>query len=506
MQLLPDNSYTSFERQLNLHGFRRIISYVEGRYFHPLFQEGERDLAKIICCVLEPGSEGSTGYFGDGEGDGDGDYSSSNNDSAFELLRPSYLTSLPASAAVHPPSITPATNAGTTTNNTSSTTSTSGNNYNGGYALHKLTGGDAAPESLPNHGASATSMSQSLLKTYTTFDTTTGVGTTKEAISTDIEGVDYRWQRVRRNQLRPLRTSELTDLYVAEAASMRSTYHKTPATTATDVYNNGDSVAFEDVSDTSSVSFALDLPSYENDVSGSQPIKTKWKVGDRVEAFRFDPQVTNKQPPTMVPDRVLPHPNRQVVSDVTLLDPETFYHWLHTNSSPAGLHAYTTQPTAGARMKRVLSLPTSCDTCRTSASAGNTVSPNNVGINVHKFGTTSASATTTTTNTTTEPTTRSTTSSSATDNIQDMPFTATTVTEKPPFHTPAALGSSVTSTSPPTEHTSTAQDKNFQQIVVLLLCIIVVLLCIILGLLIVVVYKDGKEPEVPGTGTCTWDV
>lgn len=54
-----DNNFTSFQRQLNLYGFRRSASYDKGAYYHPQFQQGQRELAESIRRVLAPSSGSS---------------------------------------------------------------------------------------------------------------------------------------------------------------------------------------------------------------------------------------------------------------------------------------------------------------------------------------------------------------------------------------------------------------------------------------------------------------
>ena len=55
-----DNNFTSFQRQLNLYGFRRSASYDKGAYYHPQFQQGQRELAESIRRVLVPSSSSAS--------------------------------------------------------------------------------------------------------------------------------------------------------------------------------------------------------------------------------------------------------------------------------------------------------------------------------------------------------------------------------------------------------------------------------------------------------------
>lgn len=57
-----DNNFTSFQRQLNLYGFRRSASYDKGAYYHPQFQQGQRELAESIRRVLAPSNSSSSQY------------------------------------------------------------------------------------------------------------------------------------------------------------------------------------------------------------------------------------------------------------------------------------------------------------------------------------------------------------------------------------------------------------------------------------------------------------
>lgn len=59
---LSDNNFTSFQRQLNLYGFRRSASYDKGAYYHPQFQRGQRELAESIRRVISPLPIASSGY------------------------------------------------------------------------------------------------------------------------------------------------------------------------------------------------------------------------------------------------------------------------------------------------------------------------------------------------------------------------------------------------------------------------------------------------------------
>ena len=59
---LSDNNFTSFQRQLNLYGFRRSASYDKGAYYHPQFQRGQRELAESIRRVISPMPIASSSY------------------------------------------------------------------------------------------------------------------------------------------------------------------------------------------------------------------------------------------------------------------------------------------------------------------------------------------------------------------------------------------------------------------------------------------------------------
>ena len=49
-------NFSSFQRLLNLHGFRRSSPSMRDTYFHPLFLESQRDLVKNIVRIALPTS------------------------------------------------------------------------------------------------------------------------------------------------------------------------------------------------------------------------------------------------------------------------------------------------------------------------------------------------------------------------------------------------------------------------------------------------------------------
>jgi HSF-type DNA-binding len=54
-------NFSSFQRLLNLHGFRRSSPSMRDAYFHPLFLESQRDLVKnIVRIALPPSIEGDS--------------------------------------------------------------------------------------------------------------------------------------------------------------------------------------------------------------------------------------------------------------------------------------------------------------------------------------------------------------------------------------------------------------------------------------------------------------
>ena len=46
-------NFSSFQRLLNLHGFRRSSATARDAYFHPQFLQNQRDVAKMIIRIIQ---------------------------------------------------------------------------------------------------------------------------------------------------------------------------------------------------------------------------------------------------------------------------------------------------------------------------------------------------------------------------------------------------------------------------------------------------------------------